>query len=138
MTDLKVPNFMKKKEAEHRVASKKELVELTEEDIYYDDEDEICDSEMPVETRISPKQADESEKEMENMNEYDNTVNESLTEAEKNGIRNTIRGMIKDADQLAIVLEEIPMKMIIAHIGKKWEEAETFRRNISMALGGGK
>lgn len=138
MADLKVPNFMKMKEVERRVASKKELVELTEEELYYDELDEICDSEIPVETRISPKQVDESEKEMENMTEYNNNVNEPLTEAEKNGIRNTIRGMIKDKDQLAIVLEEIPMEMIIAHISKKWEEAETFRRNISLALGGGK
>lgn len=143
MTDLKIPSFMKKKEStghdmgkylavNRPINNKKELVELDETDIFFDDEDEIIPSEIPVETCISPKQADEIEKEMENMNDYNNEVNEALTDAEKDALRKYIRAM--DTSQLEIVLEEIPMELIIAHFGKKWKEAEVFRNNIAAAM----
>lgn len=127
MTDLKVPTFMKKKESitqevakrlEKAVIVAKEQEEITA----------VVPSEMPVEPYEEP---------VDSTNWDDTEAYTPLTEAEKDGIRKTIGGMIKDPEQLEIVLEEIPMEMIIAHLDKKWKEAETFRRNISMALGGG-
>ena len=143
MTDLKIPSFMKKKEStghdvgkylavNQPINNKKELVVLEETDIFFDDEDEILPTEIPVETCISPKEADEIEKEMVNMNNYDNNVNEALTDAEKDALRKYIRAM--DTSQLEIALEEIPMELIIAHFGKKWKEAELFRNNIAAAM----
>lgn len=136
MTDLKVPNFMKKKESiTQEVAKRLEkavIVEKEQEEITA-----VVPSEMPVEPRITIIKADVYEEPVDSMEWDDTEAYAALTEAEKDGIRKTIGGMIKDPAQLEIVLEEIPMEMIIAHLDKKWKEAETFRRNISMALGGG-
>lgn len=143
MTDLKVPNFMKKKEsisqdigkylAVNQPLERKHLVIEKEED--FDDEVENIPSEMPVEPRISPIKTDIHEEPIESTHHEDNCVNEALAVVEVEKIKSTIRGMIRDEAHLEIVLNEIPMHVIIAHISKKWEEAEAFRRNISMALG---
>lgn len=138
MTDLKVPTFMKKKES-----ITQEVVKRLEKAVIVEKADEseinaVVPSEMPVEPRITIIKADVYEEPVDSTNWDDTEAYAALTEAEKDGIRKTIGGMIKDPAQLEIVLEEIPMEMIIAHLDKKWKEAETFRRNISMALGGGK
>lgn len=137
MADLKVPNFMKKKES-----ITQEVVKRLEKAVIVAKEQEeitaVVPSEMPVEPRITVIKADICEEPVDSIDYGDTEAYAALTEAEKDGIRKTIGGMIKDPEQLEIVLEEIPMEMIIAHLDKKWKEAETFRRNISMALGGGK
>lgn len=143
MTDLKVPSFMKKKEsfsqdigkylAVNRPVEHKHLIIEKEED--FDDETENTPSEMPVEPRISPKHADIHEEPIESAHHEEHCANEALAVVEVEKIKSTIRGMIRDEAHLEIVLNEIPMHVIIAHISKKWEEAEAFRRNISMALG---
>lgn len=139
MADLKVPTFMKKKESITQEVEKqlvKEAVAMEKAEMEMEIT-AINPSEIPVGLLITHKQADICEATKESTNLDDTEAYAALTEAEKDGIRKTIGGMIKDPAQLEIVLEEIPMEMIIAHIDKKWKEAETFRRNISMALGGG-
>lgn len=131
MSDLRIPNFMKA--ANH--TKQKVIIETKPmtEDFYLDDEDDFNPSEIPVEPRISPKQACVSTETDTSMAVADNIVNEALTDAEKEALRKHVRAMTHA--QMRIALEEIPMKLIIAHFDKKWEEAEVFRRNIAMAMG---
>lgn len=141
MADLKVPTFMKKKESIAQEVGKQlekaVIVEKADKAEIVLKDTAVVPSEMPVEPRITIIKAHDYEEPVDSMDWDDSEAYAALTEAEKDGIRKTIGGMIKDPAQLEIVLEEIPMEMIIAHIDKKWKEAETFRRNISMALGGG-
>lgn len=144
MADLKVPTFMKKKESiAQEVGKQLEKAVIVEKADKADkaeivlEDTAVVPSEMPVEPRITIIKAHDYEEPVDSMDWDDSEAYAALTEAEKDGIRKTIGGMIKDPAQLEIVLEEIPMEMIIAHLDKKWKEAETFRRNISMALGGG-
>lgn len=144
MKDLKVPNFMKKQGAigqdnigkylavNHPITAKGDIIK---EEVYFDDETENTPSEMPVEPRISLIKADIHEESIESAHHEEYCANEALAVVEVEKIKSTIRGMIRDEAHLEIVLNEIPMHVIIAHISKKWEEAEAFRRNISMALG---